>query len=73
MDMRAFAQLLGLLMLWFPEFLFTLIDWTPGTQPIPGSILMQREDVILEWIFLPRYPNKKLKTYIEKFPDLIHK
>ncbi|KAL6031453.1 hypothetical protein STEG23_026661 [Scotinomys teguina] len=33
----------------------------------------QREDVILEWIFLPRKPNKKLKTYIEKISDLIHK
>ncbi|KAL6087171.1 hypothetical protein STEG23_033627, partial [Scotinomys teguina] len=38
----------------------------------PG-ILMQREDVILEWIFLPHKPNKKLKTYIEKISDLIHK
>ncbi|KAL6042712.1 hypothetical protein STEG23_024384 [Scotinomys teguina] len=37
------------------------------------GILMQREDVILEWIFLPRKPNKKLKTYIEKISDLIHK
>ncbi|KAL6041052.1 hypothetical protein STEG23_019192, partial [Scotinomys teguina] len=36
-------------------------------------ILMQREDVILEWIFLPCKPNKKLKTYIEKISDLIHK
>ncbi|KAL6037095.1 hypothetical protein STEG23_007400 [Scotinomys teguina] len=36
--------------------------------------MMQREDVILEWIFLPRKPNKKLKTYIEKkISDLIHK
>ncbi|KAL6089632.1 hypothetical protein STEG23_027370 [Scotinomys teguina] len=39
----------------------------------PTGILMQREDVILEWIFLPRKPNKKLKTYIEKISDLIHK
>ncbi|KAL6038953.1 hypothetical protein STEG23_010042 [Scotinomys teguina] len=37
------------------------------------GILMQREDVILEWIFLPHKPNKKLKTYIEKISDLIHK
>ncbi|KAL6085006.1 hypothetical protein STEG23_017697 [Scotinomys teguina] len=37
------------------------------------GILMQREDVIMEWIFLPRKPNKKLKTYIEKISDLIHK
>ncbi|KAL6082528.1 hypothetical protein STEG23_004612 [Scotinomys teguina] len=37
------------------------------------GILMQREDVILEWIFLPRKPNKKLKTYVEKISDLIHK
>ncbi|KAL6034713.1 hypothetical protein STEG23_001692, partial [Scotinomys teguina] len=36
-------------------------------------ILMQREDVILEWIFLPCKPNEKLKTYIEKIFDLIHK
>ncbi|KAL6032267.1 hypothetical protein STEG23_036677, partial [Scotinomys teguina] len=39
----------------------------------PTGILMQREDVILEWIFLPRKPNNKLKTYIEKISDLIHK
>ncbi|KAL6094307.1 hypothetical protein STEG23_014256 [Scotinomys teguina] len=39
----------------------------------PTGILMQREDVILEWIFLPRKPNKKLKTYIEKISDLILK
>ncbi|KAL6056952.1 hypothetical protein STEG23_010812 [Scotinomys teguina] len=39
----------------------------------PTGILMQREDVILEWIFLPRKPNKKLKSYIEKISDLIHK
>ncbi|KAL6048139.1 hypothetical protein STEG23_029582 [Scotinomys teguina] len=37
------------------------------------GILMHREDVILEWIFLPRKPNKKLKTYTEKISDLIHK
>ncbi|KAL6044961.1 hypothetical protein STEG23_011878, partial [Scotinomys teguina] len=39
----------------------------------PTGILMQREDVILEWIFLPHKPNKKLKTYIEKFSDLIQR
>ncbi|KAL6038870.1 hypothetical protein STEG23_031180, partial [Scotinomys teguina] len=39
----------------------------------PTGILMQREDVILQWIFLPRKPDKKLKTYIEKISDLIHK
>ncbi|KAL6045251.1 hypothetical protein STEG23_009543, partial [Scotinomys teguina] len=45
----------------------------PGKlQPTPG-ILMQREDVILELIFLPCKANKKLKTYIEKISDLIHK
>ncbi|KAL6034957.1 hypothetical protein STEG23_012072 [Scotinomys teguina] len=36
------------------------------------GILMEREDVILEWIFLPHKPNNKLKTYIEKISDLIH-
>ncbi|KAL6062608.1 hypothetical protein STEG23_004222, partial [Scotinomys teguina] len=39
----------------------------------PTGILMQREDIILEWIFLPCKSNKKLKTYIEKISDLIHK
>lgn len=34
---------------------------------------MQREDIILEWIFLPNKPNKKLKTYVEKISDLICK
>ncbi|KAL6034225.1 hypothetical protein STEG23_023036 [Scotinomys teguina] len=43
------------------------------TRHSPTDILIQREDVILEWIFLPRKPNKKLKTYIEKISDLIHK
>ncbi|KAL6088012.1 hypothetical protein STEG23_033673 [Scotinomys teguina] len=42
-------------------------------ETIHKGILMQREDVILEWIFLPCKPNKKLKTYIEKISDLIHK
>ncbi|KAL6079786.1 hypothetical protein STEG23_023427 [Scotinomys teguina] len=45
-------------------------DKEPNKQK---GILMQREDVILEWIFLPCKPNKKLKTYIEKISDLIHK
>ena len=27
----------------------------------PTGILMQREDTILEWIFLPHTPSKKLK------------
>ncbi|KAL6036842.1 hypothetical protein STEG23_006951 [Scotinomys teguina] len=35
--------------------------------------LSLREDVILEWLFLPCKPNKKLKTYIEKISDFIHK
>ncbi|KAL6063778.1 hypothetical protein STEG23_037915, partial [Scotinomys teguina] len=40
----------------------------------PGICTLSfREDVILEWIFLPCKPNKKLKTYIEKISDLIHK
>ncbi|KAL6077533.1 hypothetical protein STEG23_006731, partial [Scotinomys teguina] len=40
----------------------------------PGiCTLSLREDVILEWIFLPCKPNKKLKTYVEKISDLIHK
>ena len=39
----------------------------------PTGILMQREDVILEWIFLPHKPSKKLKTYVEKISELIFK
>ncbi|ERE72636.1 HERV-K-5q33.3 provirus ancestral Pol protein [Cricetulus griseus] len=34
---------------------------------------MQREDIILEWIFLPHKQNKKLKTHIEKISDFILK
>ncbi|KAL6078044.1 hypothetical protein STEG23_004480 [Scotinomys teguina] len=34
---------------------------------------MQREDIILEWIFLPNKQSKKLKTYVEKISDLILK
>ena len=32
----------------------------------PTGILMQRVDIILEWIFLAHKPSKKLKTYVEK-------
>ncbi|KAL6046653.1 hypothetical protein STEG23_017559 [Scotinomys teguina] len=53
------------------------IPGCPGTRrdlPASASMLeLKREDVILEWIFLPHKPNKKLKTYIEKISDLIHK
>ena len=35
------------------------------------GILMQREDIILEWIFIPHKPSKKLKTYVEKVSELI--
>ena len=38
----------------------------------PAGILMQR-DIILEWIFLPHKPCKKLKTYVEKVSELIIK
>ena len=37
----------------------------------PTGILMQREDIILEWIFIPNKPSKKLKTYVEKVSELI--
>ena len=30
----------------------------------PTGILMQRDDIILEWIFLPHKPNKKFKTTV---------
>ncbi|KAL6087981.1 hypothetical protein STEG23_022841, partial [Scotinomys teguina] len=39
----------------------------------PTGILMQREDIILEWIFLPNKQSKKLKIYVEKISDLILK
>ena len=39
----------------------------------PTGILMQREDTILEWIFLPHTPSKKLKTYVENISELIIK
>ena len=39
----------------------------------PTGILMQREDIILEWIFIPHKPSKKLKTYVEKVSELIIK
>ena len=38
-----------------------------------SPILMQREDIILEWIFLPHKTSKKLKTYTEKISELIMK
>jgi hypothetical protein len=39
----------------------------------PTGNLMQREDYILEWIFLAHNQSKKLKTYIEKVSELILK
>jgi hypothetical protein len=39
----------------------------------PTGILMQREDYILEWIFLAYRQSKKLKTYTEKVSKLILK
>ena len=39
----------------------------------PTRILMQREDTIFEWIFLPHKLSKKLKTYVEKVSELIIK
>ena len=39
----------------------------------PTGILMQREDVILEWTFISHKPSKKLKTYVEKVSELIIK
>ena len=43
------------------------------SREYPSGILMQREDTILVWIFLPHKQNEKLKTYIEKISDLILK
>ena len=37
------------------------------------EILMQRDDIILEWIFLPHKLSKKLKTYVENVSELILK
>lgn len=31
-----------------------------------SGILVQREDIILEWIFPPQKQNKRLKTYVKK-------
>ncbi|KAL6032047.1 hypothetical protein STEG23_025200 [Scotinomys teguina] len=39
----------------------------------PTGILMQRKDIILEWIVLPNKQSKNLKTYVEKISDLILK
>ncbi|KAL6031325.1 hypothetical protein STEG23_000678 [Scotinomys teguina] len=39
----------------------------------PTGILMQREDIILEWIFLPNQHSKNLKTLVEKISELILK
>ncbi|KAL6092676.1 hypothetical protein STEG23_038231 [Scotinomys teguina] len=54
-----------------PELKCILV--TLPSRHSPTGILMEREDVILEWMFLPCKPNKKLKTYIEKISDFILK
>ncbi|KAL6085525.1 hypothetical protein STEG23_011045, partial [Scotinomys teguina] len=51
-------------------------EMSQDTQSIVNKVVGNwslEEDVILEWIFRPRKPNKNLKTYIEKISDLIHK
>lgn len=35
----------------------------------PTLIIMQREDSIMEWIFLAYIQSKKLKTYTEKISE----
>ena len=54
-----------------PKMACTLVILT-STHSLRG-ILMQREDYILEWIFLAHNQSKKLKTYIEKVSELILK
>ena len=44
----------------------------PPTHSPPG-LTMQREDSIIEWIFLAHKQSQKLKTYIEKISELIIK
>ena len=44
----------------------------PSTHS-PTGLIMQREDSIMEWIFLAHKQNKKLKTYVEKKSKLIIK
>ena len=39
----------------------------------PTGILIPRGDIILEWIFLPHKPSKKLKMYVEKVSEFIIK
>ena len=52
--------------------LSSILDILPS-RISPTGILMQREDIILEWIFIPHKPSKKLKTYVEKVSELIIK
>ncbi|KAL6061183.1 hypothetical protein STEG23_011259, partial [Scotinomys teguina] len=49
------------------------LQWKSWLREEARNLEQQEGDVVLEWIFLPRKPNKKLKTYIEKISDLIHK
>ena len=44
----------------------------PSTHS-PTGILMQREDYVLEWIFLAHKQGKKLKAYIEMVSELLLK
>lgn len=39
----------------------------------PTGLTMQREDTILEWIFLAQKQSQNLKTYIKKVSGLIIK
>jgi hypothetical protein len=44
----------------------------PSTHS-PTGLITQREDSIIEWIFLAHEQSKKFNTYIEKVSDLIIK
>lgn len=54
-----------------PKFNCILVI-TPSRES-PSRILMQREDIILGWIFLLHKQSKKLKTYVERISYLILK
>ena len=55
----------------YPKLSCILVILPSRISPI--GILMQRDDIILEWIFLQHKPSKKLKTYVEKVSELIIK
>ena len=55
------------------DFIHPNLDSILRSTPSPTGLIMQREDSIVEWIFLAHKQSKKLRADIENISELIIK